>query len=279
MGKIALTQDNSNAVRRKIAMGTWGQPKDCQVYAYIDLDITELMPKMKAFSEKVGTKITLNHVIGKAIAYCFDHRPELNGLIRGSKVYRRKHTKLCYLVNIPSKDGDIAKNNLSACGVDKAETKKISEIAKEMAKKAEDVREGRDKELKKNMDAFKVIPWCLVKAYMNFASFLIYGLNMNLSWMGIPKDPFGSVIITNIGSLGIDLAWPPLVPYARTPVLLTICKATDRPWVVDGEIKIRKIMPVTCTFDHRFVDGAQMAKVADDFKMCIADPEKYLFDG
>jgi len=279
MGKIDLRVDDSNVVRRKIAMGTWNQPKDCQVYGYLEIDITDLLPKMKKFSEQIGRKINLNHVVGKAITICFQNRPELNGLIRGNRVYLRKHVKLCYLVNMPSPDGDVKKNNLSACGIDYAEDLKISEFARVMEEKAEAVRKGRNKEIKQNMDAFKFIPWCLVKAYMNFASFLIYGLNFDLEKFGIPKDPFGSVIITNIGSLGIDVAWAPLVPYARTPMVVTICGASDKPWIHEGEIKIRKILPIACTFDHRFADGAQMARMTEDFKKCLNEPEKYLFDG
>ncbi|NMC00198.1 MAG: 2-oxo acid dehydrogenase subunit E2, partial [Thermoanaerobaculaceae bacterium] len=34
----------------------------------------------------------------------------------------------------------------------------------------------------------------------------------------------------------------------------------DRAWVVDGEIKIRKIMYVSISFDHKYIDGAEAAR-------------------
>jgi pyruvate dehydrogenase E2 component (dihydrolipoamide acetyltransferase) len=61
--------------------------------------------------------------------------------------------------------------------------------------------------------------------------------------------------ITNVGSLGLDTAYVPLVPYSRVPILLALGSVRDSPVVRDGKVVVGKTMKVNATFDHRFIDG------------------------
>jgi pyruvate dehydrogenase E2 component (dihydrolipoamide acetyltransferase) len=64
----------------------------------------------------------------------------------------------------------------------------------------------------------------------------------------------GTFTITNIGPLGSTV----LIPAINYPevAILGMGKMQDKPVVRDGEIVIRKILPVTLAFDHRIADGA-----------------------
>src|SRR5712691_2256309 len=93
------------------------------------------------------------------------------------------------------------------------------------------------------------------KSLLEIISFFSYTLNLDLRWAGIPSDPFGSIMITNVGSLGLDTAYVPLVPYARVPILLALGNVRDAPVVSDGKLVVGKTMKVNATFDHRFIDG------------------------
>ncbi len=84
--------------------------------------------------------------------------------------------------------------------------------------------------------------------------------------MGLPKDPFGSVMVTSVGSLGIDLAFAPLVPYSKVPLLISVGRINDEAKVVEGKIEIRPIMKLGITFDHRLIDGIHAAELAKTFK-------------
>ena len=46
--------------------------------------------------------------------------------------------------------------------------------------------------------------------------------------------------------------------------------------VVENEIKIRDVINVTLTLDHRFTDGARAAPLYQKFNKALQDPEKYL---
>jgi len=48
--------------------------------------------------------------------------------------------------------------------------------------------------------------------------------------------------------------------------------------VIDGEVLARPTMSLTCAFDHRIVDGAQVAAFLTDLRELIETPELALAD-
>ncbi|MCF8057740.1 MAG: 2-oxo acid dehydrogenase subunit E2 [Bacteriovoracaceae bacterium] len=262
---------------RKMAMGTWKTVGDPSVYGLIEIDMSEVQKVLPDYELEHDIKVTPSHLVGKAIAHCMNLRPEINGMIRGSRIYLREDVTLFYQVNIPGIGHDaIKKATLSGTTIPNAEDLRVYQIAKALKEKTQAVRAGEDREIADNLKVFEYLPWCLSRLYLNIGSWLIYGLNLNMSFFGLPRDPFGSVMITNIGSLGIDLAWAPLCPYSRVPLLLTVGAVTDKPVAIEGKVEIRPMLPIAVTFDHRLIDGVHAAQMASELKKCFREPETYL---
>ena len=80
----------------------------------------------------------------------------------------------------------------------------------------------------------------------------------------------GSCTITNIGPLGGVFA----TPIINQPELAIVGlhKIQDRPVVVDGEIVIRKMMYMSISFDHRWIDGAEGARFMSDLVRLVSKP-------
>jgi len=76
--------------------------------------------------------------------------------------------------------------------------------------------------------------------------------------------------ITNYGSFGGSFATP-IINYPDIAILGT-GRIADKPWVKDGEIKIRKILPLSLTFDHRVVDGVEAARFLNRVVKYLEDP-------
>ena len=49
-----------------------------------------------------------------------------------------------------------------------------------------------------------------------------------------------------------------------------------KPVVKDDAIVIRKIMPVTLSFDHRVADGAKAARFVTDLRKLLEDPLMFM---
>ena len=81
----------------------------------------------------------------------------------------------------------------------------------------------------------------------------------------------GSCTLTNIGPLGGVFATPIINQPELAIVGLHAIK--ERPEVVQGEIAIRKMMYLSVSFDHRYIDGAQGARFMSDFVKLVSDPK------
>ncbi len=61
--------------------------------------------------------------------------------------------------------------------------------------------------------------------------------------------------VTNIGAVGGGHGTP-IVPYGTTAIL-SLGRAQEKVVVADGELAIAPVMPLSLSYDHRVVDGAQ----------------------
>lgn len=81
----------------------------------------------------------------------------------------------------------------------------------------------------------------------------------------------GTFTITNVGILGGIYATP-IINFPEVAIL-GIGKIRELPRVVDGKIVARHILPLSLTFDHRVVDGADAARFINHVAQRLEDPE------
>lgn len=82
--------------------------------------------------------------------------------------------------------------------------------------------------------------------------------------------------ISNYGTFGATYATP-IINKGDIAILGT-GKIADRPWVVDGKIEIRKVLPLSFTFDHRIVDGAEASRFVSRIKAFLEDPGRIFIE-
>ncbi len=78
--------------------------------------------------------------------------------------------------------------------------------------------------------------------------------------------------ITNIGSLGGGFLSVPMINYPEVAIL-GVHVIKDMPIVEEGDIKVGKMLPLSLSFDHRVVDGADAVKFCNAVIKYIEDPE------
>lgn len=79
-----------------------------------------------------------------------------------------------------------------------------------------------------------------------------------------------SFTITNYGSFGGVYATP-IINYPDIAILGT-GRIKERPWVKDGAVVARKTLPLSLTFDHRVLDGADASQFLNKVIGYIEDP-------
>ena len=86
----------------------------------------------------------------------------------------------------------------------------------------------------------------------------------------------GTFTITNGGVFGSMLSTPIINP--PQSAILGMHNIVERAIVIDGEIKIRPIMYVALSYDHRIIDGKESVGFLVKVKECLEDPTKFLME-
>lgn len=256
---------------RKVAIGTWQTVGDPSVYGILDFDAGPCLKYIEKLREKSGLHVTLTHLLGKAVALTLAKHPEINCTLRFGRLYPRKTIDIFFQVA-----SDQTGKDLSGATLRNAETKSVLEICQEMNQSIETIRKKGDPGFRRMKSMMGLIPGGLVKYVIHWTSFILYTLNLWSPIFGSPRDPFGGVMITNIGSLGLDIAFAPLVPYSRVPILITVGSIRETPVIQKGQIVAAPICQLACTIDHRMIDGVHGSKMAATLKELLADPEKMM---
>jgi 2-oxoglutarate dehydrogenase E2 component (dihydrolipoamide succinyltransferase) len=84
----------------------------------------------------------------------------------------------------------------------------------------------------------------------------------------------GTFTLTNGGVFGSLMSTPILNP--PQVAILGMHKIQERPMVVDGQIKVRPMMYLALTYDHRIVDGRESVQFLVAIKDALEDPARLL---
>jgi pyruvate dehydrogenase E2 component (dihydrolipoamide acetyltransferase) len=255
---------------RRVALSTWRRGDDPTIYGWIDIEASALQAYVKRLRETSGAKVTVTHVIGKAIALAFAAHPECNGVVSMGRFKRRDSVDVFFQVAL---DGG---RDLSGAKVVGADRLGVPDIARALDAQATRIRESKDTALQKSQSIMKRVPPAVLAPVLRLSEALMYDAGLDLSALGIPFDPFGTVMVTNVGVFGIDHGFAPLLPIARIPALLTVGAIHDAVVPVNGEPAVRPVLTIGGTFDHRVIDGYGVGKLATVLRRVLTNPEAEL---
>jgi 2-oxoisovalerate dehydrogenase E2 component (dihydrolipoyl transacylase) len=80
----------------------------------------------------------------------------------------------------------------------------------------------------------------------------------------------GTFTLNNYGAFGVDGSTP-IINYPEV-AMIGIGRIIDRPWVVDGELAVRKVVTLSFVFDHRVCDGDVASGFLTFVARCVEEP-------
>jgi pyruvate/2-oxoglutarate dehydrogenase complex dihydrolipoamide acyltransferase (E2) component len=252
---------------RRIAASMWKAPRDPSIYGFVDIDVTETLAFIDAFRAQTGQRLTMTHVVSHAVAEAFAAHPDLNAKVRwGGQVTLRERVDL--VISVATGGG----RDLSAARVNDADQLSLEALVAATERQVTRTRQGDDEDYERSRNVFSRLPFWCARPLLWLTDLVSNELQLDLPKLGMPVDPFGTAIITNVGSFGIDTAFAPFVPLGRAPMLLLITEVKPRPMVIEGEVVARPVLRLCATFDHRVVDGAAAGKLSTFLTERIAHP-------
>ena len=274
MGNVRLRRLERVSTFRRLALAAWGSPGDPTIHGTLEIDATAALAHLAALRHDGDVKATLTHLVGRALAKVLAEHPELNVLIRWGRFYQRDDVDIFFQVALQPEADDGAVD-LSGVVVRNADRKSVLEIAGEFATRVQRVREDRDPELATLRRRLGQLPPLLLRPIQSVLDFVQYTFNLKLP--GLPRDAFGSAMVTNIGMFGMRWAYAPLFPPSHCPIVVLIGAVHSKPLVVTDDagreqLAIRPILPLHASMDHRVLDGVQAARVATRLEHLLLHP-------
>ena len=254
---------------RKITSATWGNPNDPQIYGDLEIDAGNLLEFIEQARETTSVRLSVTHMVGKGIAVALGEHPDLNVHLYGSHFIHNPTVDIFFIVST-EKGAEL--DGVKVVGADE---KPVIEIAKELAHRAGNIRSGDDAELGKTKKVIGNTPRRLLGLSMRTAAWLTTDKEMDLKKYGLPRQPFGSAMVSSVGMFGIQHAYAPLSPYYRIPFLVLVGEVAEKPAVVEGQVVPRPLLTVSATMDHRYVDGFHAARLAKTARAYLEDPKRF----
>lgn len=256
-----------NTPWRLMATAIYDRPRDGKVFGHMDVDVSAALAHIRRRREQ-GVQLTLAHLVTAALAQALaEDVSELNCYIRRGRVIARRDVGILVAV-------DAGDRNLAALVIRQAHQKPAAEIGQELRRRAAEKRAAQGDGRSDPKNLIGRIPWPFRKLVFRVLRWIVHDLGAPLA--GLRTDTFGSALLTNIGSMGLNTGFAALMPASNVPIVLAMGRAERRP-VVRGEgddeaIVIRDVLPLTGTFDHRILDGRQAGKLASAIISRLSDP-------
>jgi pyruvate dehydrogenase E2 component (dihydrolipoamide acetyltransferase) len=254
---------------RKVASAIWGDPSDPQIYGDIEIDAGAMLAFVDDARARTGTRVTVTHVVGKAVAHALAEHPELNTYRSRGQFVPHESVDIFFVVAV---EGG---RDLSGVKVRRADGKSVTDIARELEERVTRIRSGDDADYGQTKRLVDRSPTWVLRAGLQLADWLTGDRRIDLKRFGLPREFFGSAMVTSVGMFGVQRAYGPLSPYYRIPFLALVGEVTKQPVVVDDEIVVRPILTISATMDHRYLDGAHAAKLAHSVRAYLADPAAF----
>jgi pyruvate dehydrogenase E2 component (dihydrolipoamide acetyltransferase) len=258
-----------NTPWRKVASTIYRKPVDSKILGQVELDVTDV-ERFITEQRKKGLKITLTHIFVLILARGIRAEvPEFNTYVRRGRIVKRP--SIDALVSVLQTNG-----SMGTVKVDNTDILNLQGIELLLKEEINKSRKGDENNTMQKKDMLSSIPWPFRSWLFRLYKLITIRWGMSIPFTGLSANSFGSFIVSNIGTLGLDTGFPALLPSANVSFVLLMGGVKKKPVVRNDEIIIRRIMPVTIAIDHRVADASHGGKLFRFVKHLLQNPEKLL---
>ena len=258
--------NNYNSNWRKVASTIYKKPIDSKIYGMVELDVTEL-EKYVAQKRKEGIKTTLTYLItlilGRGIR---QEVPELNTYVKRGKVVQREQVDATVSVLL-------AGGEMGSVKVENADQLTTAEISNKIGENIANSRKGNENDTMQSKSMLANFSWPFRNWLFKIYKTITINWGISLPMIGLDSNSFGSYVVSNIGTVGLDAGYGSLLPSSNISFVFVLGAIDKKPVVVNDEIVIRRTMWLCSTLDHRVVDGSHGGRLFRFIKKLAKNPE------
>jgi pyruvate/2-oxoglutarate dehydrogenase complex dihydrolipoamide acyltransferase (E2) component len=254
---------------RKVSAAIYKKPVDSKIFGSVEVDVTDLeifISKLR----KQGIKLTLTHVFTLIIARAIKSDvPELNCFVRRGNIIQREQVDAMVSVLVQDRE-------MSSVRIENADKLNLFQLVDELSEGIAKLRTGNEDKTMQMKGIIARIPWPFRGWIFNFIKTLTVSWGISLPFIGLTANNFGSFVITNIGSIGLETGFPALFPISNVSMVFVLGGVSKKPIVINDTIEIRRVISLSSALDHRLVDaihGGKLFKIIKDRVRNIKDFE------
>lgn len=247
-------------------------PNRCDNEAFISkrIDLTNINRYLeKKNADDPEYRYNLFQIMVTAMLKTIMLRPKMNRFIANQNMYQRNEVTAAFTVKkIFSDHGGEALASIHA-----KEEDTINTIHDSIFQQVSFCRSEEKDPSTASMDMVQKLPRFLLKLVGRGARFLD-----RHGWMPqavIATDPFySSVVLSNIGSIGLKAGYHHLTNWGTTSVFCIIGEIKKRPvFAEDGTFEVKECVDLGLTIDERIADGYYYSKTIRLLKKLLENPE------
>lgn len=248
-------------------------PNRCDNEAYITMDIE--LDKIEKFVEENNKgreqddQYSVFGIIITAALKTIHKRPKMNRFIANKNIYQRNNLTAAFTVKKDfTDDGDETLARIIATKDDSLDTiqRQINEQIR--------LCKTQDDQSTESMNFIKKLP------FKHFIGWIARWADRH-GWMPssvIATDPYQcSVVLTNLGSIGINIGYHHLMNWGTNSVFIVIGKKVNHTvYDKNGNPIVKRVLKVSFTIDERIADGFYYGKTLRLLKKYAENPEMLL---
>ena len=190
----------------------------------------------------------------------------------GRRLYQRKGIFVTFSMKRKKLDQDA---KLSVVKLEMKEGERFDQLVERINGKIQVERSGKKTAVDKEYSLFNVLPRPILRLFSAVLPVLDY-FNMMPRVLIDPDGLYTSLVIANLGSIGMAPGYHHLYEWGNTGGFMMVGKVEDRAVVEDGKIVPRRVLPIRFSYDERIDDGLSARQAMDKMAAILSDPAKFL---
>lgn len=202
------------------------------LHGVVEVDALLALRERLVAAHAAGPRITLTHLVVKALAQALRAHPGLNATLHGERVllHERVHVGIAQALS----DGAL-----------------VVPVVRDVERLAIDA---------------------LAAAAHDLAA------RAHAGALRLPDVQGATFTVSNGGALAAVRWTTPIIPLGQAAIL-ALGAIHDAPVAQDGAVVVRRVLPTSLSFDHRFVNGVPAARFLDEIHQLIAEPGRIRLHG
>lgn len=238
------------------------------IYFTQTINVSKTLPWLEKINQTQEKKITFMHIAICAMVRALNERPQLNRYVTGYRFFQRDGVTVSVSVKKTLTDG--AKIVLLKIPTDKNDTPQT--IRDKLQPDLSASRSGKDLHQEKEVGLFLKLPSFLLQWALKLLNFL--DRRHWLPGFFVDPDPlYTSLVVANLGSVGLDSAYHHLYEYGNCPFFGLIGKINTKLILENEKPTEVPFVDIKYSFDERVEDGLACALSLEMAKKWMENPE------